>query len=212
MQQWQQYASDNRSGQAAGSRARGPQISDRARRRRGRRAALCRWFRCPAAAREGPHLASLPGSGRRARHLLRSALRAQPADARCPRRDHHAPGERGSADAQRDPALHEALLDQHRALQQSHRAQVHPEVRAGGLRGRCRRGAEGRREVPAQVGRNAACVSQASSPDVLRPEVRAGRHQQDTGQGQGHPHREREQPVRRRDDEGPRGASRKSIR
>ena len=76
---------------------------------------------------------------------------------------------------------------------------------SGRLRGCCRRRAEGRREVPAQVGRNAACVSQASSPDLLRPQVRAGRHQQDTGQGQGHPHREREQPVRRRDDEGPRG-------
>ncbi len=77
------------------------------------------------------------------------------ADARCPRGDHHAPGERRSADAQRDPALHEALLDQHRALQQPHRAQVRPEVHARGLRGCCRRRAEGRREVPAQGGRNA---------------------------------------------------------
>ena len=46
----------------------------------------------------------------------------------------------------RDPALHEALLDQHRALQQPHRAQVRPEVHARGLRGRCRRRAEGRRD------------------------------------------------------------------
>ena len=170
MQQWQQYAGDNRGGKAADCRAGGPEVPDRARRRRGRRAALCRRFRCPAAAREGPDLASLPGGVRRAGHLLRPALRAQSGDARCPRRDHHAPRGRRSADAERDPALHQAVLDQHRALQQSHRAQVHPEVHAGGFRLCCRRRAERRRETPAQGRRNAARVSQASSPDVLRPD------------------------------------------
>ena len=53
----------------------------------------------------------------------------------------------------RDSALHEAVLDQHRALQQPDRAQVRPHVHAGGLcRGRDG-GAEGRRDVHAQSGR-----------------------------------------------------------
>ena len=78
------------------------------------------------------------------RHLLRPALRAQPRDARRARGDHHAPGGRRSADARRDPALHQAVLDQHRALQQPDRAEVRAEVHAGGLR---RGGAGGRRRA-----------------------------------------------------------------
>ena len=45
-------------------------------------------------------------------------------------------------DARGDPALHEAVLDQHRPVQQPDRAQVRAEVHAGGV---CRRGARGRR-------------------------------------------------------------------
>ncbi len=85
-------------------------------------------------AREDAHLAPLPGGDRRPRHLLRPALRPQPRDARRARGDHHAPRARRSADARRDPALHQALLDQHRTLQQPHRAQVRAQVHAGGVR------------------------------------------------------------------------------
>ena len=69
------------------------------------------------------HLA--PGGARRPRHLLRPALRAQPRDARRARGDRHARRPASiAADARRDRALHEAVLDQHRPLQQPHGAQV----------------------------------------------------------------------------------------
>ena len=68
-----------------------------------------------AARSEDADLAPLPGRARRPRHLLRPALRPQPRDARRARGDHHAPGGRRSGDARRDPALHQAVLAQHRA-------------------------------------------------------------------------------------------------
>ena len=93
-----------------------PEVSARAGRRRGRRAALRRRLRGPAARSENPDLAPLSGGARRPRHLLRPALRARPRDARRARGDPHAtPDGRRSGDARRDPALHEAVLDQHRA-------------------------------------------------------------------------------------------------
>ena len=73
---------------------------------------------------EDARLAPVPGGARRARHLLRPALRAQPRDARRARSDRHASGRRRPGDARRDPALHQAVLDQHRAVQQPDRAQV----------------------------------------------------------------------------------------
>ena len=152
---------------------------------------------------------------RRARHLLRPALRAQPRDARRARgrssriRDGHRSG-----DARRDPALHEAVLDQHRSVQQPDRAQVRAQVHARGVR---RRGAR-----PPQAAARASRRRPARSLDALLarlqpmffdPDVDPIVTQQDAAAGQGHPHGEREQPVRRRrDDEGPRRASRRSTR
>ena len=59
-----------------GARRRRPEIPPRTGRRRGRRAALRRRVQGPAAQAEAPDLAPLPGGDRRARHLLRPALRA----------------------------------------------------------------------------------------------------------------------------------------
>ena len=56
-----------------------------------------------------------------------------------------------SADLRRGRALHEAVLAQHRSLQQLDGAQVRHEVHTGRARGRRNRGAEGRREVPAET-------------------------------------------------------------
>ncbi len=68
---------------------------------------------------------------------LRPALRAQPGDARRARRDPHAP--RGRRSGRRWPrsAVHQAVLAQHRSVQQSDRAQVRAEVHARGV---CRGG------------------------------------------------------------------------
>ena len=92
-------------------------------------------------------------------------------------------------DARRDPALHEALLDQQRALQQPDRAQVRPEVHAAGV---CRRGQgrrAGRRRVRHAGGRIARRHARAPAADVLRRRRRSDGHQQDAGPGQGHPRR-----------------------
>ena len=156
--------------------------------------------------REDAHLAPLPGGARRPRHLLRPALRAQPRDARRARGDPHAPGGRRSGDARRDPALHEAVLDQHRAVQQPHRAQVRAEVHAGGVRGgRARGRSRPARRFRCEPGETLDAAARAPAAAVLRPDVDPIVTNKTPGAGQGHPHGERQQPLRRRDDEGPRG-------
>ena len=62
--------------------------------------------------------------------------------------------------------------------------------------------------VSAARRRDARPAAGAAAADVLRPERRPDGHREDAAAGQGHPHRERQQPVRRRHDEGPRGLPR----
>ena len=119
------------------------------------------------------------------------------------------PARRRSGDARRDPALHEAVLDQHRPVQQPDRAQVRADVHAGGV---CRGGARGRASRRARsrcrTARRSTQLLARLQPMFFDPERRSDRHQQDAAAGQGHPHGERQQPVRRRDDEGSRGLRR----
>ena len=72
-------------------------------------------------------------------------------------------------------------------------------------------GARGR-AFPAARRRDARRAARAAAADVLRSGRRSDGHQQDAAAGQGHPHGERQQPLRRRDDGRPRRASRSSIR
>ena len=58
---------------------------------------------------------------------------------------------------------------------------------------------------PLQARRDARRAARAPAADVLRSRRRSDRHQQDAARRQGHPHRQREQPLRRRDDGGSRG-------
>ncbi len=102
----------------------------------------------------------------------------------------------------------EALLAQHRPLQQPHRPEVRPESRPGRIcRGRPR-GPEGWRAIPGEARRNAGRHARADAAVVLRPGRRSDRHEQDAGAREGHPRVERQQPLRRRHDEGSRGLPR----
>ena len=67
-------------------------------------------------------------------------------------------------------------------------------------------------KFPSGERRDARRAAREAAADLLRPHGRSDRHQQDARRRQGHPDDEREQPVRRRVDEGPRGASQNAIR
>ena len=166
-----------RAGRSAGRRARVPA---RARRRRGGRAAVRGRLFGAAAEREDADLASLPGRDRRPRHLLRSEASQRARDARHPRADRRASAGRRRGDAGRDPALHEAVLDQQRPLQQPHRAQVRAEVHAAGV---CRRREGGRAErrhaSRAARGESLDAMLARLQPMFFDPERRSDRHQQD---------------------------------
>ena len=118
--------------------ATGPEVSARARGRCGGRAAVrgrlrrsCRWTRrCSIW-----HLYQAALAGRDIYYDQRYAHNLEMRDD--PRGDPHASRRDRSGDAGGDPALHEAVLAQHRAVQQPDRAQVRAEVHAGGVcRGR----------------------------------------------------------------------------
>ena len=141
-------AAGRRAGRGAAARA---QVPARTRGRRRRRADLRRRVRAVAARGEAADLAPLRGRARGPRHLLRPALRAQPRDARRARGDPHAPGGDRPGDARRDRALHEAVLDQHRPVQQPDGAQVRAQVRARGVRRRRAGRRRGRRALPAEA-------------------------------------------------------------
>ncbi len=81
--------------------------------------------------------------------------------------------------------------------------QCTPDALGGGRA--CRR--EGRGDVPARERRDARSAAHASQAGVLRSQRRSDHHREDAAGGEGHPHGQRQQPVRRRDDEGSRRAS-----
>ena len=78
-------------------------------------------------------------------------------------------------------ALHEAVLDQHRAVQQPDRAKVRAGLHAGGVCGRRARGRSHGREPAARGRRIRRRPAGAAAPAVLRSRVRVGRHEQDAG-------------------------------
>ncbi len=75
-----------------------------------------------------------------------------------------------AADARRDPALHEAVLDQQRAVSQPDGAEVRAQDHAAGVRGGREERRAGRRDVPGGRGRIARRAAGAAAADVLRPE------------------------------------------
>ena len=122
----------------------------------------------------------------------------------------HAPG---ADDARRGDALHQAVLDQQRRLQQPHRAQVRaaPERRRRWSRPPTpRRGPAPASALPGRVGGGAgpAPGADASSTPTIDPMVTC----KTPGGRRRHPARQRQQPLRRRDDGRPRRASRSGIR
>ena len=96
------FASGGRRGGRAG--AAGQEIPAGAGGRRGGGATVRRRVQSAATRAEAADLAPLRGGARRPRHLLRPALRPQPGDARCSRRDHHASAGHRRGDARRDHA------------------------------------------------------------------------------------------------------------
>ena len=125
----------------------------------------------------------------------------------------HAVGRR-SGDARRDPALHEAVLDQHRPVQQPDRAQVRAAAarRRRSPRPRTRPKRAGA-TFPRQDGEtlDAAARAAASRCSSTRPSIRSSPARR-RGAGKDILDRERQQPVRRRDDGGSRRVSTSAIR
>ncbi len=120
----------------------------------------------------------------------------------------HPAGDR-SGDARGDPALHEAVLDQHRPVQQPDRAQVRPEdARRRRSPRRRRRRRRTARSFRLQTGESLDAMLTRLQPMFFDATVDPIVTNKTPGAGQGHPRVEREQPVRRRDDEGPRGLRR----
>ncbi len=80
-------------------------------------------------------------------------------------------------------------------------------INTGPFNNLCRsgsRGGKGRRAVSAEERRDPRPAGDTAAADVLRSECRSDGDKQDSAGGQGHPGVERQQPVRRRDDEGSR--------
>ena len=122
------------------------------------------------------------------------------------RRDHHAPGRRRPGDARRDRALHQAVLDQHRPAQQPDGAQVRAEVHAGGAPPRRARGRARGRRFPLDERRNRSTAARRGcEPLFFDPAVDPMVTSKTPGAGKDILDGQREQPLRRRDDGGPRG-------
>ena len=168
-----------------------PQVSARARRRRGRRAALCRRLREAAAEREDAR----SGTSTRPRSpaatsTTTSATRTTSRCATCSKRSSRT---RTGVDPQTLAEIQrytKLFWINTGPVQQPDRAQVRAEVHAGGVR----RGGAGRRRKPArrsrsQPARSLDALLDAAAADVLRPDGRSDRHQQDARAGQGHPGR-----------------------
>ena len=185
----------------------GTEVSARARRRCGRRAAVRRRLRRAAAAtrrRSIWHLYQAALAGRDIYYDQRYAHNLEMRDVLEEIVTH--PTGIDAGDARRDPALHEAVLDQHRPLQQPDRAQVRAQVHAGGVRRRGAGGRAGRRDVPARrPARRSTRCSTRLQPMFFDPDVDPIVTNKTPGPGKDILDGERQQPVRRRHDGGPRG-------
>ena len=117
------------------------------------------------------------------RELLEALVPEWPSDAR------------GCAGA--DRPVHEAVLDQQRSSQQPDRAEIRAGVQPGRLRARSARGCPAWRARAVACRRAARCAAVAPPAAVLRQVGSPDGDEQDAGRGSGHPHGEREQPVRR---------------
>ena len=120
---------------------------------------------------------------------------------------------RRSGDARGDSALHEAVLDQHRSLQQPDRAQVRPDVHAARRlpRPRTRQNEPGA-TFPLAAGESLDQLLARLQPQFFDPNVDPMVTAKTPPPGTGHPHRQRQQSLRGRVDEGSRRVSRSSTR
>ena len=167
-----------------------------------------------AAQGEDAHLAPVPGGARRPRHLLRPAARARAS--RC-------------ATSSRPIVTHPAGVDPAtlaeiratRSCSGSTAARTTTSPRGSscctctpdGVRGRgARRPQRRARRFRLQTGETLDQLLARLQPMFFDPNVDPIVTNKTPPAGQGHPHRQRQQPVRRRDDEGPRRASRSGTR
>ena len=168
-------------------------VSARARRRSRRRAALRRRIPRSAAPREDARVAPRTGRDRRTRHLLRPALRATTSRcATCSKRSSRTRADVDASTLDEIQQLHEAVLAEHRTLQQPHRAQVRPDLsRRSALADAARAAARAGATFPLSTGETLDRLLAASAADVLRSRRRPDRHEQDAAARPGHPDRER---------------------
>ena len=155
-------------------------------------------------------LAPHAGGDRRSRHLLGSALRARPRDARTSSsRSSRTPPASTQATLAEIHALHEAVLAQHRAVQQPHRAQVRADVHARGVRPRRpRRPRKNGADVRHAGGESLDAMLARMRPLFFDPTVDPMVTQKTPEGGRDILAGQRQQPVRRRDDGRPEGLHR----
>ena len=176
------------------------QIPARARGRRGGRAAVCGRLRGAAAAREDADLAPLPGGDRRPRHLL--STRSTATRSRCAASSSRSSRIRRAstpATLSRDPALHQAVLDQQRPLQQPDRAQVRAEDARRRRLPRRRRPprSAARRSRRGQASRSTRCWRGCSRCSSIRTSIRSSPTRR-PAPGKDILHGQRQQPLLRR--------------
>ena len=175
-------------------------VSARARRRGRGRAAVCGRLRRAAAPREAAGVAPGAGGHRGARHLFTtSATRTTSRCGTCSRRSCRLAAH-ARRRARRDRRGYTKLFwINSGSVQQPDGAEVRAGVQPGRVRARPCGGCRAARGVPPARRRAARCArSSRLRPLFFDRSVRSDRHEQDARRGTGHPHGEREQPVRRR--------------
>ncbi len=164
-----------------------PEVPPRTGGRRRRRAGLRRRLRRPAEGTKTPDLAPLPGRPRGSGHLLRPALRRIPGDERGPGSHRHPSRRRRSGRSGQDSAVFQTVLDQQRTIQPPDSPQVRPHLLAGRACAGGPRRPEGGSHVSHKVRPVPRRPARIPQTDVLRPDLRADRHQQEPRTRQGHP-------------------------
>ncbi len=165
---------------------------------------LRRRLRRAAGVDEDPRLAPRRGGPGRPRHLLRPAPPSQPGPAGHARRAGPSRGCAAGGEPGGDRPLRQAGLDPHRSLPLADVAEVrHRPVARGVDRGRPR-GGGGRRPLPAARRRDRRRPDRAAGAGAVRRRRRADGDEQDAAGRPGHPDRQRQQPVRRRQPRRPR--------
>ena len=190
----------------------GAQIPARARRRCGGRAAVCGPVRGAAAAREDARLAPRAGGARRTRHLLRPEAPQRARDARRARGDRHA-----SRRASKPPTLSEIQRytklfwinngPYNNLTSRKFVLKTTPQAFATAAETAAKAGAT----FPTQAGESLDALLTRLQPMFFDPNVDPIVTNKTSGAGQGHPHRQRQQPLLRRQHGRPEGLHREDT-